>query len=127
MTKFLRNIFFLVFLLTAITGVFFYKEIFAYDSSWELDECTPYNVEIDQIDTGRVRVKWETREQCIGYVRYGEDPELAVFMAVDVKGGSKYKKHESLLTNMKSSTTYYLTFFSQDNEYGYRGTPLVIQ
>jgi hypothetical protein len=74
-----------------------------------------------------VNLFWETRDNCVGYVRYGTDSESLNSVASDEEGSSSRKDHTVVLKNLNARTDYYVIFYSGDQTFGQSGQPLVVR
>jgi hypothetical protein len=107
-------------------GYFFYRDIFSQGNISSLGGCTPYNIEWESGDTS-VDLKWQTRDECVGYVRYGTDTKSLTGVAVDTEGSQRKKNHSVVLENLQKKTDYYVIFYSGDETYGQSGQPLLVK
>lgn len=85
--------------------------------------CVPYNVVISKEDQYQASIKWNTEEECLGYVTYGDDRNSLDFIAVDSKTLSA-KEHTVTLKKLLPSQNYYFLIYSGDKAYGNKGVPL---
>lgn len=107
-------------------GYFFYTDIISSGDISTLDSCTPYNVEWES-EENEMALSWETREKCVGYVRYGTDTKSLTNIAADSSGAQSKKQHSVMLKNLSEETDYYVIFYSGDETYGQSGQPLVLR
>jgi hypothetical protein len=107
-------------------GYFFYRDVLSSGDISFLDLCTPYNIEWEAKDS-KVDIRWETKTECVGYVRYGTDPKSLNSIASDEEGSERRKNHLVVLRDLSKETDYYVIFYSGDSTYGQSGQPLVVR
>ena len=62
-------------ILLTISGVlffFYYRDVLNVESEVVEYGCKPINLQIQDITSSSFRVKWETIDECLGLVKYGE-------------------------------------------------------
>jgi len=84
--------------------------------------CVPYNVVISKEDQYQASIKWNTEEECLGYVTYGDGRNSLDFIAVDSKTLSA--KEHTVTLKLLPSQNYYFLIYSGDKAYGNKGVPL---
>ncbi len=91
-----------------------------------VDECTPVNLQIKDVLSTSFIVEWETAEECLGVVKYGESVDSVNLLAIDNENNFARKTHSIRVENLKSSSIYYIVVFSDGVEYGVEGTPVIV-
>jgi hypothetical protein len=85
--------------------------------------CVPYNVEVSKSDQYQATIIWNTVDECLGYVTYGDSRKDLDFIAVDSKSLTA-KAHAVTVNKLLPSQTYYFLIYSGDKAYGNKGVPL---
>jgi hypothetical protein len=85
--------------------------------------CVPYNVEVSKSDQYQATIRWNTVDECLGYVTYGDGRKNLDFIAVDSKSLTA-KEHIVMIDKLLPSQTYYFLIYSGDKAYGNKGVPL---
>jgi hypothetical protein len=85
--------------------------------------CVPYNVEISKEGEYEAAVKWNTTEECLGYVSYGNDRNKLDFIAVNNDDLSS-KQHRVVIDKLLPSQNYFFVINSGNKSYGSKGVPL---
>lgn len=110
-------------LLVSILSIFVLK-VSGSDDIDSITGCTPYNVSLDKGDKNfQVKINWSTKDECLGYVLYGDDREKLDLVAIDTQKLSS-RKHEVVIDSLLSSKTYYFLINSDETNYGDSGIPL---
>jgi hypothetical protein len=119
----------LIVLLLILSGslFFFYtRDILNEDEGEFLGSCVPINLQIKDVLATSAWVEWETSEDCLGIVKYGDSVDSMDYIAVDRENNVAKKKHSIKLEKLKPSSIYYVVVFSEDTEYGIEGTPIIV-
>ena len=108
--------------------MFFYIRDVVRDTEEEsvLGDCVPVNLQIKDILSTNFSVSWETSNECIGLVKYGDSVDSMDYLAVDESNNVAKTKHLIQLKDLKPSSIYYLVVFSEGVEYGIEGTPAIV-
>ncbi|HEQ65261.1 MAG TPA: hypothetical protein ENN64_00325 [bacterium] len=93
----------------------------------DLSDCQPYNYRFDHISEVSYSVEWQTKEECYGYVKFGDSRASLTRTASEDGGIKKRKNHKVILENLRQRQTYYLTVLSGEIEYGNDGIPWSFQ
>ena len=98
----------------------------SFDTIYEpQNECTPYNVFVKKgEDEFSVMIEWETVEECVGFVQYGNDRNELDRVGFDVQGNMKSEKHSVVLEKLLTKSKYYFLINSERKGYGKNGVPL---
>lgn len=89
------------------------------------ENCNPINFRKE--DRGGVfYLLWETKEDCLGWVKFGVNNDKFPYYGVNNNGQVKTKNHEIRLSGIEKGNTYYFVILSDDKTYGKDGLPLVI-
>jgi hypothetical protein len=107
-------------------GYFFYRDVLSSGDISFLDPCTPFNIEWKG-EGSSVDLEWETKNECVGYVRYGTDTKSLNSLVSDEAGSQRKKDHKVVLEDLTEGKDYYVIFYSGDDTYGQSGQPLVVR
>jgi len=83
--------------------------------------CMPINIFLSKEGDNIVRISWETKDSCLGYVLYGDSSYEIERVAVNPKNLEKSRKHEVIVPNLLSTNTYYFIVVSDELPYGKNG------
>ncbi len=124
------NNFFLVIIavLMILSGtlLFFYnRDVLQEKGGEEGNNCTPINLQINEVSSTGAIVEWETSYECLGLVKYGDSVDSMDYIAIDETNNFARKEHSVSIKNLKPASIYYLVVFSNGVEYGLEGTPVV--
>ncbi len=115
-----------VFLITLIPfGYFYYRDLISTSQTNSLDGCTPYNLSWKRNEQ-KLHVYWQTRDKCLGYLRYGDDPQTLGSIAVATDRSVRKSSHEVMIEAVERGASYFATIYSGDKVYGQSGQPIVI-
>lgn len=125
MGRVLKSLTLLSFLALLPFGYFYYRDVISTSQAEDLGDCTPYNISWE--GKQKVRVTWQTKGKCVGYLRYGRDAQTLDLLAVDVEGSVRKSSHEVMIENNEDVKRYYATIYSAEKVYGQSGQPIVIR
>ena len=112
-----------LFILLGVILVFVFKVQGSNESS-SISGCTPFNVELSRGENDfQLFIDWNTQDECLGYVMYGDDRESLDLIAIDTQKLSS-KSHRVAINKLLTSKTYYFVIQSDDITYGDKGIPL---
>lgn len=115
--------------LMVITGLYVYilKNYSPQNASPNVDSSTPYNTYFDVVDGSCFEIKWETKKNSIGYVKYGTSPDSIINMGKEDGDLSFSTSHKIKVCDLSNNTKYYATVVSDGVEYGLNGQPMEIE
>lgn len=108
--------------LLASGGVYYFQKS---SSNVETEGCIPANYRKEVVDE-KLYLKWETKEECTGYVKYGLKDSTFPYLAVDENNTSKSKEHSVLISGIEGGEEIYVVIYSGDEVYGNDGLPLKV-
>ena len=108
------------------TFLFFKSNVRSYDSLFAKQEgCTPYNLFVEKGDDDfSVRIRWMTKEKCVGFVQYGLDRDDLNRIGLDVENITKAIEHEVVLKKLLAKERYFFIINSDNKGYAREGAPL---
>lgn len=127
MSKSLYYINALLLIITVALFALFVRDISASEEFASLQECEPYNVNIDDIVTDGFTISWMTKGNCTGTVKYGEERDNISFIVTETGDSSAKKVHKITIDSLEYSTQYYLLVVSNQVDYGIDNSPLMIK
>lgn len=109
-----------------LMGSFYYQYIFLNKLKHnDVIGCRPYNFN-KEIINNEYYLKWETKDECSGYVRYGSSDVDFPYLGLDEQGVVKIREHKVSLKSLNNGDTYYFVIFSDEKSYGVENSPLKI-
>lgn len=117
----------LIFLTLLFTSVFFvYQYVYLPKLGFRnVGDCVPINFRKVEKD-GQYFFDWETKGECVGYIRYGVKDTDLPYLALDIQGVVKLKQHRVKLTGISKNDQYYFVTISNNSLYGDQGAPTLI-
>ncbi len=88
-----------------------------------LESCEPYNISWEREGSG-VNVLWNTKENCLGFLKYGVKKDSINSTAVQKENNTKKRNHVVYIEGVKGDL--YLIVYSDQKAYGSLGLPIVI-
>ena len=118
--------FFGLFLIGIASTLLFVKNTFGSDVFvLSQRDCIPYNIFVEKTEQEySVRIVWNTRKECVGFVQYSNQRDDLSSIAVDQKNKVKSKTHEVIVEKLLTTQKYYFLINSDNVTYGYNGTAL---
>jgi hypothetical protein len=110
--------------LVIISGVFggiFYRDVLSTKLDVDNDSaegCIPFALEIKDIKQSSFSAEWETKDECSGYLVYGESIDGANRMVVGEDSLKKVRSQQAVVDNLLPDSTYYFYIVSGDVVYG---------
>lgn len=89
--------------------------------------AVPENVLVTEITTNSFTVKWETKADVVGIVKYGTEKSRLEFFALDEKGNIPTTTHRVKVTNLTPRTKYYFEVISGQLRFNDDGQPLEVE
>lgn len=87
--------------------------------------CIPYNVFVEKGSSDySVKISWNTRKECLGFIQYGSTRDNLNLVAVDLENKAKSKTHEVTIEKLLTTQYYYFLINSDDKSYGSNGSAL---
>ncbi len=126
------NNFFIVVVIVLVvlsgTLLFFYKRdvLNTESSNGDIGGCAPFSLQVKNVSARGFVVEWETMDDCLGFVKYGDSIDSINLIAFDENGDIAVKEHSVKLTDLKASSIYYVMIISEGTEYGVEGTPIIV-
>ncbi len=119
----------LIAILLVLSGTFYFfynRDVLGLKDEADFDSCTPFNLQITDVKATSFLVSWETADECLGLVKYGDSVDAVEFIAVDEEKNFATDSHEVKVKNLRPSSVYYVVVSSGGVEYGIDGTPVVV-
>ena len=126
MRRFVIAIWFLILTSVVVFGYFFYRDVVLAKNVNDPNNCTPYNVKIDNLTKTDIELSWMTDKACISLVRYGNRNDSMYSVAQDNDAIKQTKNHKVNIGDLTPGESYYFVFYSGDKIYGLNGTPMKI-
>jgi hypothetical protein len=108
-----------VFLLVLIGRDF----LFSYFDDDSTESCNPYNILVEEVETYKVNISWQTDDKCIGYVKYGLSINDLPYQSIS-NSSQKGSEHLVKIDKVQPGFNYYYIVVSDNQEYGVNGLPL---
>ena len=110
------------------TLLFFYRRdvLDTEGSNGDISGCVPFDLQVQDVSALGFVVEWETEENCLGFVKYGDSVDAINLIAFDENGDIAVKKHAIKISDLKASSIYYVMVISEGTEYGLEGTPIIV-
>lgn len=87
--------------------------------------CVPYNVFVEKGSAEySVKINWNTRKECVGFIQYGSDRNNLDLVGVDLENKAKSKIHSVTIEKLLTTQRYYFLINSDEKSYGYNGSAL---
>ncbi len=113
-------------LLSSTLFLFYYRDILNEQDGALHGSCVPINLQVQDVSSNSFVVEWQTRDKCLGFVRYGNAIDSINYIAINESNEVATKKHSISVENLKPSNVYYLVVSSDGVEYGLEGAPIVV-
>lgn len=114
-----------ILLIVFLTLVFFYYRDILKEESVLTYTCEPLNLTILDVTATGFTIQWETVDECLGLVKYGNSVDSMNFMALN-ESKNVSRNHSVTLKNLQPASAYYLVIFSNDTHYGAEGSPIIV-
>jgi len=95
------------------------------DNAQVADICTPNNYSVTEVTTNSATIKWQTDNECTGFIMYGLNKDDLGNISVDLNNSSG-KDHQVKLESLQSGKSYYYVINSEGKTYGYNGLVMVL-
>jgi len=95
------------------------------DNAQVTDICTPNNYSVTEVTTNSATIKWQTDNECTGFIMYGLNKDDLGNISVDLNNSSG-KDHQVKLESLQSGKSYYYVINSEGKTYGYNGLVMVL-
>lgn len=89
-------------------------------------DCAPVNFSSKEINSA-FYLKWNTKEECTGFVRYGSKKGDYSYLALDEKGVVKLNEHSVKLNGINKGDQYYFVIISNDKVYGLEDEAILLK
>lgn len=126
MNKVFFSVGIILFLLLSTLTFFYYRDV-VNGNGVTNNDCLPRNLEFKDITSSSAKVVWQTSKKCAGFVKYGENIDYMSMIALDTRGSLSSEDHSIDLSDLKPGTSYYLYIFSDEKDYGFDGSPLLLR
>jgi hypothetical protein len=126
MNRFFSVFVLILLILSSVFLLFFFRDAILKGQDLEVDDCVPINLQVQDSSRNSMTISWETKEKCLGLVRYGDSPETIDYMAVGDSETFAKTKHSVEINSLMPSTVYYFVISSGGVEYGNEGSPMVL-
>jgi hypothetical protein len=124
MNRFILSVIAILLLIFLTLASFYYRDILSEEPVLTYT-CEPLNLTVLDITATGFTLQWETVDECLGLVKYGNSIDSMNFMALN-ESRNVSKNHFVKLKNLQPSSTYYLVIFSGDTNYGAEGSPITV-
>lgn len=106
-------------------GYLFYRDIIQ-PSAAGIDGCTPneYSFLMDGSDFS---VSWTTRDECSGYLLYGESKDEINKIVFGDAGSQSSKEHSARVEGLSKDNEYYFTVVSDEKMYGENSEAILVR
>jgi hypothetical protein len=108
-------------------SVLFLSDLARTTQAVNLEECTPYNISFTNITAVAFTVNWQTKGNCTGVVKYGDERDNLAFIATQKGDASAKSTHSVVVDGLRYSTQYYLYVVSNQQDYGLDNTVLIVK
>lgn len=115
------------FILVSISSLLLLKKnVGGFDSLFtSQNDCTPYNLVVEKGDEEfSVRIIWQTRGKCLGFVQYGLDRSDLDRVGMDLNNVGRSEHHEVVIEKLLTKQKYFYLINSDKKGYGNNGAPL---
>jgi len=126
MSNILLSIISVLLVISGTLFFFYYRDILDEQDGVLHASCVPLNLQIRDISSNSFVVEWQTADECLGFVRYGDTIDSINYLAINGNSNVATKKHSIFVENLKPSKVYYLVVSSDGVKYGLEGAPIVI-
>mgnify|MGYP001255415164 CR=1 FL=1 len=90
-------------------------------------DLTPRNIQTSQVLTNQFTLSWRTSSPTIGTIRVSKSPTMdPVLINKSEPTNEPLRAHQITITNLESSTTYFLEILSENTWYNNDGLPIAI-
>lgn len=96
-------------------------------ASEEIEACQPYNLSVEDVTTDSAIIKWKTKDECMGFIKYGQDKGSLELLALAENNLTRTRDYTVKLTSLIPKTRYYYKIVSSQVEYGISGVALSIE
>lgn len=106
-------------------GYLFYRDI-VQPNLTAVDGCTPKQYVFSQ-EEGSVSISWSTKEECSGYLLYGESRDEINKIVFGESGSQSSKEHSVVVDGLDDDNDYYFTVVSDEKRYGENSEAILVR